>query len=70
MLASRSAARAALGDEPTPAQLRDLHDGHDPARGAHSILMRRPDAMTVSRTEIAIHDEDLRFDYTPKEPED
>ena len=66
--ASRSAARAALGDEPTPTQLRELHGQHDPAQGAHSILMRRPDAMTVSRTEIAIHDDDLRFDYTAEEP--
>jgi hypothetical protein len=44
----RKAAKASL----TPAGLRKLHQSHLPAQGPFSICMHRPDAKTVSYTEV------------------
>jgi hypothetical protein len=45
--------------------LRQLHRSHAPARGAFSICMHRPDASTVSYTEIAVSRERATMRYKP-----
>jgi len=48
--------------------LRRLHAGHDPERGAFSICMHRPDARTVSYTEVRVSGEAGEVDYRPGPP--
>ena len=43
--------------------LRRLHRSHAPARGPFSICMHRPDAATVSYTEVAVSDRRVRMRY-------
>jgi Transport and Golgi organisation 2 len=45
--------------------LRQLHSSHAPARGAFSICMHRPDASTVSYTEIAVSRRRATMRYKP-----
>jgi hypothetical protein len=45
--------------------LRQLHRSHAPARGAFSICMHRPDASTVSYTEIAVSGGRATMRYKP-----
>jgi len=55
--AERTRACAALPDESTRRDLkwlRRLHRSHEPERGPFSICMHRPDAATVSYTEVAV----------------
>lgn len=59
--AAREAQRARFGDD-----LPGLHAQHDPAAGAHSVRMRRPDAQTVSRSEINVDEAVVRFRYQPE----
>lgn len=67
VLAYRQRHRAALGAAPAPAALRALHHQHDFDRPAHSLRMRRPDAQTVSYSEIIAAPADgVRFLYRPE----
>jgi hypothetical protein len=43
--------------------LRRLHHSHAPKRGAFSICMHRPDAMTVSYTEVAVSKQRVLMRY-------
>ncbi len=52
----------------SPAQLRALHRDHQPARGALSICMHRPDARTQSLTEIRVAKTTATVRYTPGSP--
>src|SRR5205809_6710573 len=55
--AERTRACAALPDESAKRDLkwlRRLHRSHEPERGPFSICMHRPDAATVSYTEVAV----------------
>ena len=55
--ATRARVCAALPDEPAKQHvkwLRRLHRSHEPERGPFSICMHRPDAATVSYTEVAV----------------
>jgi len=45
--------------------LRRLHRSHAPKRGPFSICMHRPDASTVSYTEIAVRDGRVTMRYKP-----
>jgi hypothetical protein len=45
--------------------LRQLHRSHAPARGPFSICMHRPDATTVSYTEVAVSKERATMHYKP-----
>jgi hypothetical protein len=45
--------------------LRELHRSHAPERGPFSICMHRPDASTVSYTEIAVRDGRVTMRYKP-----
>lgn len=40
-----------------------FHDQHDPSRGAHSVLMNRPDACTVSQLRARVSEGELRLTY-------
>lgn len=44
--------------------LREFHLHHDPAEGAVSVLMRRPDASTRSVSHISVHDGIASYAYT------
>ncbi len=68
VLAERQRHRDALGDTPGDAELRHLHEQHDPDRPAHSIRMRRPDAQTVSYSEIEVPGGggEIHFLYRPE----
>ncbi len=66
VLAARRRERAALGPDPGADALRALHRGHDPGRPAHSIRMRRPDAQTVSYSEVAAAAGRVTFRYRPE----
>jgi hypothetical protein len=45
--------------------LRQLHRSHAPARGPFSICMHRPDASTVSYTEVAVSERRATMRYKP-----
>jgi hypothetical protein len=45
--------------------LRQLHRSHAPKRGPFSICMHRPDAMTVSYTEVAVSKQRATMRYKP-----
>jgi hypothetical protein len=45
--------------------LRELHRSHEPARGPFSICMHRPDAATVSYTEVAVSGRRATMRYKP-----
>lgn len=70
VLAERERRRQELGADPDLAALRRLHLQHDPELPAHSIRMRRPDAQTVSYSEITVSPEGgVRFLYRPEPSE-
>lgn len=48
--------------------LRELHRSHAPAPGPFSVCVHRPDAATVSYSEIVCGPSDLRFHYAPGQP--
>jgi len=50
------------------AQLRELHASHLPKRGPFSICMHRPDAMTVSYSEIVATTRQVTLRYLPGPP--
>jgi hypothetical protein len=67
VLAERQRHRQEFGSDPALTALRKLHLQHDPEQPAHSIRMRRPDAQTVSYSEIAVSSEgDVHFLYRPE----
>lgn len=72
VLASRrSEFDALLARTPTHelcATLSTWHRSHDPARPAHSVLMRRADAATRSITEIQVRDKRVHLDYEAVHP--
>lgn len=45
--------------------LRKLHGSHVPTRSPYSVCMHRPDANTVSYTEISVRDSMARMAYSP-----
>jgi hypothetical protein len=45
--------------------LRNLHRSHAPKRGPFSVCMHRPDATTVSYTEVAVSDRRTTMRYKP-----
>lgn len=51
--------------DPPAALLAKIHRQHDPARGAHSVLMHRPDARTQSLSRIDLGPAEISFAYTP-----
>jgi len=51
--------------KPALAELAALHHDHDPARGAHSVLMHRSDASTRSVTHVAVDAGGVRLRYQP-----
>ena len=51
-----------------PAQLRKLHATHLPERGPFSICMHRPDAVTVSYSEVVVTGKRVIFRYLPGTP--
>jgi hypothetical protein len=48
--------------------LRGLHASHAPVRGSFSICMHRPDAATISYTEVAFTAGDLTMRYHAGHP--
>lgn len=44
------------------------HRSHAPARGPHSPCMHRPDASTVSLTQVSVDETRVRVEYTPGPP--
>ncbi len=66
VIAARKAAyRQCIPALPTVADLRAWHLSHDPDRGAHSVLMRRPDAATRSLTHVGVTSDAVVVDYQP-----
>ena len=61
---TRTAAKSAQ----TPAWLRQLHRSHQPERGALSVCMHRPDARTVSYTEIVTFGSKAQMRYAAGSP--
>lgn len=63
-----AARRAAYDQLPTKSDedvLRAFHWSHDPADGARSVLMRRPDAATRSVCEVSVGEREATLAYTP-----
>jgi hypothetical protein len=50
------------------ASLRRFHASHAGSSDAHSACMHRPDAETVSFSEVIVHDGQIRFEYLPAAP--
>lgn len=48
---------------PSPEELFSYHTFHDPALPAYSVLMSRPDARTVSLSQVSVDPERVRFSY-------
>jgi Transport and Golgi organisation 2 len=48
--------------------LRALHTSHVPAAGAYSVCVHRPDAATVSYTEVFCGEDQTSMDYFPGSP--
>jgi hypothetical protein len=48
---------------PSAEELFSYHTLHDPALPAHSVLMCRPDARTVSLSQVSVDPERIRFSY-------
>ena len=46
-------------------ELAAYHRHHEPAQGAHSVLMRRPDAATRSIIHVSVRPETVRMSYEP-----
>ena len=61
VLAARAEVRVRFGDD-----LESLHAQHDPDNAPFSIRMRRPDSQTVSRNEVIVTPDSVRFRYTPE----
>jgi hypothetical protein len=55
-------------DAASPEWLRGLHASHSPVRGSFSICMHRPDAATVSYTEVAFTAGNLTMRYHAGHP--
>ena len=69
--AERTRACAALPDESAKRDLkwlRRLHRSHEPERGPFSICMHRPDAATVSYTEVAVGGQSVVMCYKDGPP--
>ncbi len=45
-----------------------FHSGHNPAPGAYSVCMHRPDARTVSCSRVTVGASDVRLDYSADSP--
>jgi hypothetical protein len=66
VIAARKAAyRQIVPETPTAADLRAFHFAHTPDRGAHSVLMRRPDAATRSFIHVGVTAKAVVVDYQP-----
>lgn len=65
VIAARRARYDQLPDKSDEDALRALHWAHDPAAGAHSVLMRRPDAATRSVCEVRVGPGEATLAYTP-----
>jgi len=52
-----------MADHPTARELTGFQRQHDPAAGAFSVAMQRPDAATRSFSHIAVNRRVIRFDY-------
>lgn len=65
VIAARRARYDLLPDKTDENALRALHWSHDPAAGAHSVLMRRPDAATRSVCEVSVGPAEATLSYTP-----
>ena len=52
----------------TKARLRELHASHLPERGPFSICMHRPDAVTVSYSEVGVTEKRVTLRYKPGAP--
>ncbi|HMV83090.1 MAG TPA: NRDE family protein [Blastocatellia bacterium] len=50
------------------AALRDFHRSHQPALGAYSVCMHRPDAETVSFSRVKVDSDSVAFSYHPNAP--
>ena len=48
---------------PSSEELFSYHILHDPALPAHSVLMCRPDARTVSLSQVSVESETIKFSY-------
>jgi hypothetical protein len=48
---------------PSSEELFSYHTSHDPALPAHSVLMCRPDARTVSLSQVSVESETIKFSY-------
>lgn len=55
-------------DAGSPGWLRNLHASHAPERGSFSVCMHRPDAASVSYTEIACKNAQLTMRYHAGQP--
>jgi hypothetical protein len=64
-VAVRAARFAALGPAPGSAALEAFHRAHDPAAGAESVCMCRPDACTRSLARVEVGAGELRFRWEP-----
>lgn len=51
---------------PTPEALAAFHLSRDPRGGPYSVTMTRPDAMTVSTSQVVLGPRDVRFIYQPR----
>ena len=52
----------------TRTSLERFHSGHEPAPGAYSVCMHRPDAQTVSFSRVRVSARRVRFDYSSDSP--
>ena len=48
--------------------LREMHRSHAPERGAFSVCVHRPDARTVSYTEVLVSQTIVSVNYTDESP--
>ena len=56
------------GTTPTREWLQELHKSHDPEPGPYSICMHRPDAATVSYTQIECTPQEISMEYVAGPP--
>jgi hypothetical protein len=62
------AAAKSVGAAPTREWLQKLHKSHDPEPGPYSICMHRPDATTVSYTQVECTPEEISLEYIAGPP--
>lgn len=64
---SRFRSMVQAGEFPVVAEMAAYHRQHESGRGAHSVLMRRPDACTRSIIHVRVDPTEVQLTYSPVE---